>query len=302
MPTNTTVIDIRSLSYTGTTWLNLVLGTSSDAFAIGPPDRLFRLLEHGVAQQGPPCRVCGDPCSLWDSILPRIDPEKNVYRQVSELTGCSHVVINNPAIGKARDHLDESVDVKRIFVVRDGRGTIHSYRRYSPDKSMKEAINWFLPAAKALHAMTASSDSPILRFEDLIVSPEVALQEVASYSGLQLPDNAHLYWEHDLHPVAGNAGAIAMRKLHMGQPVSKDRPDFMARYDRLVESMGRQALEEEWKKTWTPEELNAFDRKAGAFNAGFNYDRDPGIPGNRPGILNRLHGACTALLNRNERN
>ena len=302
MPTNTTVIDIRSLSYTGTTWLNLVLGTSSDAFAIGPPDRLFRLLEPCNKEEGAPCRVCGDPCSLWDSILPRIDPEKNVYRQVSELTGCSHLVINNPAPGRAQDDLDETINIKPVFVVRDGRGTIHSYRRYFPDKSMEEAINWFLPAARSLHAKAESSGSPTLRFEDLIVNPEEALLEAASYSGLELPHNAHLYWEHDLHPVAGNAGAIAMRKLHLGLQVSGKRTDFITRYDRLVESKGRQALEEGWKETWTPDELHAFDRKAGAFNAGFNYDRDPGIPGNRPGILNRLHGACTALLNRNERN
>ena len=35
------VVVIESLSYSGTTWLNLVLGAHRDAFALGPADRLF---------------------------------------------------------------------------------------------------------------------------------------------------------------------------------------------------------------------------------------------------------------------
>ena len=38
-----TVVNLRSLSYSGTSWVNLVLGSHPGAIAIGPPDRIWKL-------------------------------------------------------------------------------------------------------------------------------------------------------------------------------------------------------------------------------------------------------------------
>lgn len=37
------VVVIRSVSYAGTTWINLLLGSHPSALYLGPPERIWRL-------------------------------------------------------------------------------------------------------------------------------------------------------------------------------------------------------------------------------------------------------------------
>lgn len=274
MQPRTTVVVLRSLSYTGTTWLNLVLGTAARAFALGPPERLFRLLEKGVGAEGPACRVCGDRCPLWNGVLDRIDSGANVYSQLASLVGATHIVTNNPGSGVAAEHLrDPSIDVRTVLMVRDGRGTIESYLKYYPQHDPIEAIRgWFLPAAESMRA--SSAGQLLVRFEDVAAEDPKVLTRIAEHVGLELPASATRYWEHELHPVAGNTGAIAMRRLHLGQTISNRHADAWAdRYRRLTTGSGER-VEETWRAALAPEIRAAFDLCAGALNEQFGYQRE----------------------------
>ena len=64
-----TVAVIRSLSFTGTTWLNTVLGGHENALVLGPADRLWRFVNG--EETGDLCRVHGGSCDFWPGFLAR---------------------------------------------------------------------------------------------------------------------------------------------------------------------------------------------------------------------------------------
>ena len=104
------VINIVSVSYSGSTWANLVLGSQSQALSIGEIDRINTT---GRAL----CSLHGPRCALWS----RFDPHngENIYLQIARLTGKWYLVVNN-----TRDCLDDqrhpSIRSKFILLVRDG--------------------------------------------------------------------------------------------------------------------------------------------------------------------------------------
>ena len=79
-----TVINLLSLSYTGTTWINIVLGSHEETLAVGPPDRFFELWS---TDPGKLCLVHGPDCDLWPAFSARYDPRNNLFVQLAEHTG-----------------------------------------------------------------------------------------------------------------------------------------------------------------------------------------------------------------------
>ena len=76
-----TVVRITSLSFTGTTWINVLLGCHDRGFVLGPPDRIVNSLydEPGDASQA--CRVHRSECTFWPDFFDRFD--RHIRREVS---------------------------------------------------------------------------------------------------------------------------------------------------------------------------------------------------------------------------
>ena len=99
-----TVVVVNSLSYTGTTWLNLVLGSHPRAFTIGPPDRVYQLLRtNPIERPVNACRVHGPTCQFWEEFCAQYNPSENYYVQLAAHAQCDFLVINNP-IPKSAKH------------------------------------------------------------------------------------------------------------------------------------------------------------------------------------------------------
>ena len=293
MPLN--IISIRSLSFTGTTWLNLVLGTARKAHAIGPPERLLRLVRNGEEVEGGACRACGTGCPKMAPFLDSADPGSNVFLQLASHLEVDHLVINNPGSEALPQLNDPGINIKELVLTRDGRGTACSHLKYNPDSTPKQTIkDWFEPAARSLLGNIDPGRQMLVRFEDILTSPELFLPRIASFCGLELPTNATKYWEHDIHPVAGNGGAIAMRRIHLGGSFPK-KPEWHERYERLCENE-LISVEQDWRRDLDRETRLLFDALAGELNGRLGYTRDE-APGDatapRRGFLGRAWNLLT---------
>ena len=104
MASTVTVVRITSLSYTGTTWINLLLGCHERAFALGPPDRVVNLLHDAPDDAGDACRIHAGDCRFWPGFFARHDRTANFYLELAEASGKNVIVINN-AIPGGRAHV-----------------------------------------------------------------------------------------------------------------------------------------------------------------------------------------------------
>ena len=137
-----TVVVVNSLSYTGTTWLNLVLGSHPRTFTIGPPDRVYNLLkQQTIDQPVDACRVHGPECEFWQGFCDRYLATENYFIQLAEYAKRDVLVINNPIPNGAGLELEHpSIVLKPIQFIRDGRAVAASYRRKHPNESFFDGV------------------------------------------------------------------------------------------------------------------------------------------------------------------
>jgi hypothetical protein len=270
-----TVVVIRSLSYTGTTWLSLVLGSHPRAFALGPPDQAWNQRHEGWPDR---CRVHGTECELWPRFHQTYDPNRNFYVQLAEVSGRSVIVTNNPLPDGAGSDLEhKDLDVRNIHVIRDGRAVAASYHRKHPDTSFYDVMHkWLRPSFTAFPFDPHDPDRLCLRYEDVLADQRGHLQRFSDFVGLDYGEEALRFWEHDHHPSSGNAGTVMMVRLAQGLPVPGNVQGgfYEDQLRRLIEDPTLSFEDERWREELTTRERFVFDYFCGADNERHGYERD----------------------------
>ncbi len=269
-----TVVNLRSLSYTGTTWINIVLGSHAEAFAMGPPDRFAALWSTRPEEL---CLVHGAACPFWPAFCRRYDPAQNFFVQLALASGRRVIVINNPVptgLGRELDH--PGVRVRTIHVVRDGRAVAASYARRFGKPFADVVRDWYAPAAPAIPFAEPGARYHSLRYEDFVQRPAETLSALGRFVGLDYTIDSLRYWDHEHHPVGGNQGLFALIRLHQGRPAGEiEGAEF---YQRLHEAETadplRPRLDDRWRSQLTAEDRRVFDALCGAHNARLGYPRD----------------------------
>lgn len=124
-PERITVVNIISTSYSGSTWLNSLLGAHPQMFSVGAVDRL----RDG---QRPVCSLHGPDCPFWSRL--DVAASENIYLRIAQLCGKSFLVVSNPRyMLPAQD--DPRIESRFILLIRDGRAVVASDRRKHPHKS-----------------------------------------------------------------------------------------------------------------------------------------------------------------------
>lgn len=275
----TTVLYIRSLGYSGSTWANLVLASHPDAFAVGVPETAFRYHAQGAA----PCSVHGYECDFWPEFMRTWSDDDNYVLKIAEMSGRSMVVLNNAGEEFYTRHLlHPDVDLKVLRMTRDGRGYVTSALRHQPD-DYEDAYHCtrttFVPAMDRLanFPLAGRHDELFLRYEELVADPPAALAQVSALTGFDYPANAIRFWEFDHHFVNGNSGTVGMYKDLRGIPRRPHkREDY---YRELVDYTRRNPdtprRDDSWKELMSREDKLAFDYLAGELQAAYGYERPP---------------------------
>lgn len=268
------VINVSSPSYTGTTWLNLVLGGHVRAFTMGPPDRVWRLRGTGFDDA---CRVHAAECPFWPAFFRVYDPGKNFYLQLAAFSGRDHVVINNPSPEHRSQELHHpDVIVHEIRMVRDGRALAASFARHH-ETDFVDAIHRFArPLYRSYEMDFDREDVLCLRYEDLMEDREGWLERFSTYLGLDYGPDAFEFHKFDHHVTAGNHATISQLKTMQGVPGARfrDAEFYESQLAEMTSGGIHRFRDERWKQELGRRELFLFDHYCGAGNAAWGYEED----------------------------
>lgn len=264
-----TVIDFRSLSYTGTTWLNLLAGSHADVFSLVLPQRVYAALR-GELDPDRVCMLHQTACPFWPAAIAAMDPSENLYLQLAQQAGTSHLVLNNPFVDPQGltdlDHPD--VTSRTVTIVRDPRAMAASYLARN-DATVDEAISWVVDNAY-LADPAAGRESVRFRYEDVVADQRGFLSKLGDFVGLDYGADAVRFWEHEHHPAGGNGGPFNLISRHgLGVPAAD--PMIEQRYERVCADPLDVANPEKWRQMLSEADLGRLRAAAAGLNENWGY-------------------------------
>ncbi|MEM1028367.1 MAG: sulfotransferase domain-containing protein [Planctomycetota bacterium] len=306
-----TVVNILAVSFTGSTWLNLMLGTHPEVASIGEFDRVAKM-------DRPICAIHGDECPLWSRFDTQSD--ENPFLQAARLTGKRILVVNN--VRRMRKQLeDPRIDRRYILLCRDGRAYAASHLKKKPDDNIGQATwKWFREWERRLTwtIKDRHSKTRMLHFEKVSADPTETLRELCRFLDIDDQYDLSQYANAEPHFIGGNVGPVSvvarahgLKKLTLQlhdkrvQVIDLDQDEFeieefgekrqfnLAAYRK---SQGEAIRGERWPDQLTPGQLRWFGFLAGWLNRMFGYPPSrerSSIPQDRPGLtklVSRLQG------------
>ncbi|MCP5200974.1 MAG: sulfotransferase domain-containing protein [Gammaproteobacteria bacterium] len=273
------VVYIRSLAYSGTTWINLVLGSNPAAFALGVPDRIW---SGGVTEAARLCSIHGAQCEFWPRYFEHWRGPGSAMSVLAETAGARVVLLNNINMNLLAEHIvDDEVDLRYMVVLRDGRANVTSALRHTPDLFLNRynaMRTWLKPAWENLFNGLPRDDERmlVLKYEDMVCAPDATMARAGAFLGIEYSSDAFRYWEHEHHYIGGNTGTLGLLRDMRGMPRAKHAREGY--YQELAKSARTQpeapVLDESWRDYLSRDDLVAYDYLCGELHAAMGYERD----------------------------
>ena len=267
-----TLVVVDALSYSGTTWLNLVLGSHERAFTLGPPDRAWSLRDKGFARAS---LVHDEEDTFWRGFDKAWDRKENFLIALAGHANATHIIFDNPS-ARFRDEVmsDPRIAVKTLRYFRDGRAISASYWRRNRHLRYADTI---APGGWLYHSFMAfppaAKHSQDFHYEACRDDPLGFLRRAGDFIGLAYDARALRFWEWDHHITSGNQGPIALIRLAKGRPV-KGQEFYRTQFEGLQNDPMHGFRDERWREDLSRGDLYAFDTMLGAKNAAHGYERD----------------------------
>jgi hypothetical protein len=228
MSTPIPVIYIAGSSHSGSTLLDLLLGSHSKVESVGEAKKIPELMERIVRGESPMC-TCQNglaECTLWGPLVARgmgdlkNDPAANatLFRQILERQGKSVILDSSKTLGRSL-LIGRSALFAPVFVhlVRDSRAVAYSSKRKRLQQkgrghgTMETACGWRKLNARIPRRIGKTTRAPLLlvRYEDLIENPRFALQRILAAAGLCWEEPMLRFRDHVHHNVEGNRMRLA---------------------------------------------------------------------------------------------
>lgn len=276
-----TVVNIIAVSYSGSTWVNMMLGAHSQAFGCGEIDWIVKA---GKAI----CSLHGDDCPVWTQYDPASD--ENPYLQMARITGKRVLVVNNPRrLLHAQNH--PQIQRRFLWVIRDGRAVVaSSMRKYKEVSTWKACRNWrrnILKKRKLIRSQPTEHTMKLI-YEEVVNDTPDHLRKICDFLELPFQPAMLEYRTAPQHPIGGNPGAVSMvadaqnvTALHNALVNRLELPKDQAVIDASRNAQidldfyrkNKQATvrDERWKKELSDRQLRLFALLAGRLNRSFGY-------------------------------
>ena len=263
------VINIFSFLYSGSTWLNLMLGSRPGAFSVG---------EIEAVACGRPfiCGVHGPECEFWSRFEPT--EHENPLVQISRLSGKRCLVLSNPRNSLSWQQ-DARIESQFIHLVRDGRAVAASMLRKHPDRRIRDcARDWRTRVLDHRQLLTRLiGDCPrAVMYEKLRADGE--LRRICEAVGLGFHPNMRQFWQKDHHYLWGNRGILFVMKRKRDASTSQENiPDSVhapgTRWDLdyYLRTDPDNFVDERWRKELSPVQRVLFALTAGRLNLELGY-------------------------------
>ena len=299
------VVFILGIGRSGSTMLDLILGSHSQGFSLGEISKLPQ-----IYRQTPSLDAFCPVGTFWPDHFSDEDAKQlaqglsgrrlrpymplRVERWLREITG-QDAVFNPYTLLAARirkgllidsskypdwiarrlearefrqDHLQAYV----IHAVRDGRAVLNSYLRAYPELTVDQVSHrWLnnLHACEQLYASIPTNRRMQVRYEVLATNPESTVRQVCDFLDIRFEQNMLEYWKHDHHYIAGSRSARALIARYRQQPVASNTQavhgDYYSKVDMTIK------LDQRWRQELAEEKIARFYEIIGDLNQPFEW-------------------------------
>jgi hypothetical protein len=300
------VVFILGIGRSGSTMLDLMLGSHSQGFSLGEICKLPQIYKHHPS----PAAFC--PTSpFWSEHFTAADAQQlalglsghRLHRHIPlKLEKKFRELINQDAIFNpysllhqriqksllidsskypnwvsqriaAREFRQGHLDAYVIHAVRDGRAVLNSYLRAYPDLTVETiSQRWLsnLEHCEQLYSSVAEKRRMQVRYETLATHPLDTMKEVCTFLDIPFEPNMLEYWKHDHHYIAGSRSARALIARYREQPVPDTTQQVHGNYYSEIDL--KIQLDQRWKSELEPQKLEKFQRLIGDRNQPFEWN------------------------------
>jgi len=267
MTTKIPLLYIGSSSHSGSTLLDLLLGSHPQIESVGEAKKIAPVAQRWRAGERPLC-TCRKPigeCNFWGDVLPA-EPQRlktealanaDFFRRVLLARGRQIALDSSKSPGRARMLAHSGLfDLTFIHLVRDSRAVAYSHRRKHPAGGraawVASACRWqqLNLRARRLFRRREGVVYYRVRYEDLAADPQPVLQDILSRAGLDWHESLLRYREHTHHNIEGNR-----MRLGIGSEIRID-DEYLRRLSRtdwwlatLPSWRGLRAFGYPWKRS-----------------------------------------------------
>jgi len=267
------VVNVFAMSYSGGTWLNLLLGSHSEAFVIGS-------LKHVRQVGGSLCMFDGEDCPVWSRF--DVTSAENPFHQLHRLTDKRFLILKNSS-GHLADQEEDDIDSKFVLLVRDGRAATASYMRKRPNTSIWKAAWWWRQDMKHItrrFKRAAGRGGMVVSYEELLDDTGAKLEEICDFVGMPYEPTMLKYWERDHHYIGGNLATLTQMARIRNRQVCADsyRKVHSSDHNQINWDLKHydtttpwRFVDDRWKKELSDAELRIFAIIAGGYNRRLGY-------------------------------
>lgn len=214
---------IAGRGYSGSTLLDLLIGSHSQAVSLGE----LRALSEETRAKGrrfaeDRC-TCGAPslyeCPFWSRVSRRLqgttgrtlgtvdvyaaDHNRALLDAIREQSGAPVLVDSSKQPARLRQLLDDaSIDVRPIHLTREPLAEVWSHIKRG--ESLREKVRMYNRDTVTIDRMLRDRDHLVVRYERLANAPRDELTRIMRWLGLPL-EEAQLAWtDHEHHNISGN--------------------------------------------------------------------------------------------------
>lgn len=257
-----TIVIIASPGHSGQSWLNMLIGSHSQAVALGEISEVF-----GKSDLRRVCSFCEGKCDFWGRFNTIWNPEQDLFSQIADFSGKRVVSVSK--IGDFKSFLNpERSTVKVIRLIRDGRAFLASIsRKYPNHKTAAIVQNWH-DLSVQMDRWTASfprENGITLRYEDILKNTESCLRKICTFIGIEFESAMLEYWKVQHHVIGVNKGTLSFVKKHFGQSQSTSDNHFYSSQNPA------RFTDERWRTEVGPEQLKIFEKIGGRLNRLYGY-------------------------------
>ena len=300
------VVFIMGAGHCGSTLLDLIVGSHSNAFSLGEFKQFGSRLGAHESAQGEVCGVCAENCPIWnDSLVRQLKPvlgshagfgkfltalgkrTRNPHRLIAQQTGKEVIVDSSKHPSWIRNrlahkHLWKGIEPYLVYLHRDGRAVTNSYFRKYPERTYPAVVEDWLTQVEQMESFYKSFDSGArlrLGYETLADAPADAAQSLCDFVGIEYEPGMLGYWQHDHHHLGGNGGTRHLiyryreqfgdHSQQLESRISESKKHYSHEYYDATRIAIK--LDERWKTELTAEQLQLFDERAGKANASYVY-------------------------------
>lgn len=173
----------------------------------------------------------------------------------------------------AREFKQGSLQAYVIHAVRDGRAVLNSYLRAYPQLSAETVSQrWLanLEKCERLYAELPPHRRMRVRYEVLATDTANTVQQVCQFLEIPFEPDMLEYWKHDHQYIAGSRSARALIARYRNQPVPSNTQevhgDYYAKMDLTIK------LDQRWRQELDSDKLEQFHTIVGDRNQPFAWD------------------------------